>query len=69
MFYDNFFRALPDDFNKKKLEDDYYARLYAAIDDAAHHVENNNTDGALMMIGTIRELAEAITELKKLDNE
>lgn len=62
--YEALIRDLPQEFNKEQLKKDYWDRLYACLKECSIHVENGNTDGALMLIGTVRELAEAINAIE-----
>lgn len=63
--YEDLFKNLPEGFDLDELGKAYWNRLYYAIDDAVHHSESNNTDGALMMLGAIREIADAYHEIRK----
>lgn len=63
--YEDFFKSLPQDFNKEQLEKNYFIRLATVIDDAMRHIENGNVAGGAALLGKAQELSDAIFDLRK----
>lgn len=63
--YEDLFKNLPQGFDKKALERNYWIRLSTAIDDAMLQAENGNTAGAIAKLGTVKELSDALFDLRK----
>lgn len=63
--YEDLFKNLPETFDKKALERNYFIRLSTTIDDAMRHIENGNVSGAVAGLGKAQELSDAIFDLRR----
>lgn len=62
--YEDIFKSLPGEVNKEWMEKNYFIRLSSSIDDAYRQAENGNVSGAMVELGKIKELSDALFDLR-----
>lgn len=68
--YEDIFKSLPQEVDKRWLEKNWFTRLATAIDDAVLQAQNGNATGAVAELGKIKEISDILFDLRRsIDKE
>lgn len=68
--YEDMFKSLPQEVDKKWMEKNWFIRLSTTVDDAMLQAENGNTTGAISLLGKVKEISDILFDLRRsIDKE